>query len=1386
MGIFKETFPKFVKDQLKIREAIATQHKGRTDSRRVKINGKKMTLPGSAFFNNTVVKQCVIRLYSGVDIDETPNDITRVYTDNLARKFILQGGVPQEGKSTKPRGTNKGGGFSKSKGSTYGDSRIFSDPGDGYGIVPMPGIVDANIRTVSAYGSLREAKINFHCHNRRQLEVLELLYMRPGYPIMVEWGWTPYISNKGKKEDFFPFFDQMFDNGSTITSLNKAIIKRKKARSGNYDAFLGYCKNFEIKARPDGGFECSTTVIAGGEILEGLKSRRDGFGVWEESIDSAGQKTAGYQDVDNFEYIIRAIRDWQEAYSYMNGETVKDRETGEEQTLQKGNYEEWIDSEGEGEQPETTNLGQTFEQRQRLLKFLGKLARKLDPDYNDFLVENPHLSPNVAPNLAGVSSMARMLISEHDGSSVEYYDEEIETIEFNGTTHQVSDRHIYEKAIFKQKSGANWDKMKNILEKIDGVLDKFVIRKGESIGINGENTTTEGAPVVPITLNSANYIESYHQQNWLVTYDNAGNLVPGSLQGGGLVDAFGLGPKGVVTPYRGQQATAESVAQHTYIRWDFLAYLFNEYILPKVQKVNEEGEPALGENIVKISVFDNVKHEYYDYTRFTVDDSLTIIPRISQWRPTEGARDKGEYTADETGDINSTKDKANVMTYEDSDYHIEEGKSVNLTDHMDVCANPDIALFPHQINAVNINSDKGVPEFKDILFGASGKPSKANQNSIGLIFLNADHLLSVYRDMRYDSNGGLRKDFSILAFFKKIWEKDVNQACGTAHDFRVHSDKDDTSTIRILDMVYQSRLQPENLFELKIQGNESIVRDFNFSTTIPTALSATIAVAAQNPDSIDDLDSVTFAALNKRTKARWSEFAYNWKHYYDKRQKLEKELIFKANRLFDYNNALIRGDWKKRIGTKSSTSRQYGTTSSALGLVDRIQQLTYMLWSQYPLSTPGQQSIFTKPKGADNNNTDNIKAGQTRTNFTIPKSSIIPINFNAQIDGIGGIVIGNVFRVDPSRLPKGYSGKDVAFVVLTENQKVSSGQDWVTEISGKLFLLDLYKINSDGSKKDPYDQQGILISHDPTEKLNKKKEDKTYKGTDTRSGATVTFRDSIGVWYDEGLTDNKIYEENLSSNPFRSTSIDITEEYQELVFAQQNFTMFMDEITQKYFNGNEDTYMKNILVYVEKQIRTSVAKGYSAPEGASEEERFLTWYNNQANIEKDKSIGKLIQIEQDYLSKYWDRDVKEQNLTTNVEGDDALGWTTGEVNIETNESIYKDLQNIEGVWYPAEWTTWEMWEGTSNYKTYKDYIGPKENACPQGCQKFPGNFIEHYLLKNLSQLKSENCVDENDIFTCFKTKTLDFNNPSFNIEEYPDLTDEEIKNIAEYISNLNN
>jgi hypothetical protein len=153
----------------------------------------------------------------GLDIGINNEDGTRsnstfasIKGGTLAQNFILQGGVlsdfarnvkgqrlPSVKRVTTPRD-----GFPRPKQKTslsYGDGGIVSDAtSDGYGIVPMPGIIDANIRTKSAYGSLREAKVNFVCHNQRQLEVLEMLYMRPGYAVLLEWGWSPYVGNDGR------------------------------------------------------------------------------------------------------------------------------------------------------------------------------------------------------------------------------------------------------------------------------------------------------------------------------------------------------------------------------------------------------------------------------------------------------------------------------------------------------------------------------------------------------------------------------------------------------------------------------------------------------------------------------------------------------------------------------------------------------------------------------------------------------------------------------------------------------------------------------------------------------------------------------------------------------------------------------------------------------------------------------------------------------------------------------------------------------------------------------------------------------------------------------------------------------------------------------------
>ena len=59
--------------------------------------------------------------------------------------------------------------------------------------------------------------------------------------------------------------------------MQKQIHAYKKDTGGNYDGFLGLCKNFSFKATTNGGYECTTEIISTGEILDGLKGKRSGF-----------------------------------------------------------------------------------------------------------------------------------------------------------------------------------------------------------------------------------------------------------------------------------------------------------------------------------------------------------------------------------------------------------------------------------------------------------------------------------------------------------------------------------------------------------------------------------------------------------------------------------------------------------------------------------------------------------------------------------------------------------------------------------------------------------------------------------------------------------------------------------------------------------------------------------------------------------------------------------------------------------------------------------------------------------------------------------------------------------------------------------------------------
>ena len=106
-----------------------------------------------------------VKFTSGVNVGDS---------DKLAKDYILIGGTA-----------------GRSGANTY--SNFTGDAGKGFR--PMPGITGVQIRSINRFGVLKEATITFNCWDVSQLQELELLYMRPGFTALLEWGHSLYYES---------------------------------------------------------------------------------------------------------------------------------------------------------------------------------------------------------------------------------------------------------------------------------------------------------------------------------------------------------------------------------------------------------------------------------------------------------------------------------------------------------------------------------------------------------------------------------------------------------------------------------------------------------------------------------------------------------------------------------------------------------------------------------------------------------------------------------------------------------------------------------------------------------------------------------------------------------------------------------------------------------------------------------------------------------------------------------------------------------------------------------------------------------------------------------------------------------------------------------------
>jgi hypothetical protein len=145
----------------------------------------------------------------------------------------------------------------------------------GFGFVPMPGIIDASIKCENR-GSIKKATVNIKCYSPEQFRVLEVLYLRLGYTLFLEWGWSNYLDNDGKLQpDYSTLIESSFfdlDTNSKYTDFLKKIEAYRAGKDGNYDGLLCKVSNFSWNFSADGSYDIQLTLISMGDVIESLKT----------------------------------------------------------------------------------------------------------------------------------------------------------------------------------------------------------------------------------------------------------------------------------------------------------------------------------------------------------------------------------------------------------------------------------------------------------------------------------------------------------------------------------------------------------------------------------------------------------------------------------------------------------------------------------------------------------------------------------------------------------------------------------------------------------------------------------------------------------------------------------------------------------------------------------------------------------------------------------------------------------------------------------------------------------------------------------------------------------------------------------------------------------
>lgn len=920
MSIFRNTFTEAVRKQLKTRQDAL---KSRSPKSIIQLNSRNSW----------------VRMTSGVNVNGT---------SVLAKNYILQGGVLLNNKLRfGVGGADKAySNFAPSL-NPYNTSATAGTAG----VKPMPGITAIDIKSKSAYGSLREVTVQFECHNLQQLEDLELLYMRPGYTALIEWGWVPFLDNNTKEPVHnINFYDDVINGTKEKDQILLDLFQRSKDHSGNYDALYGYVKNYSWTARMDGGYTCTTTIISIGEIMESLKVGWTPLDI--NNIVSQGGliKTSPLQiplPTTTSQYVAAPKVDFSKIENVLK-------------------------------------QGQSFAD-------LGFTSNPLAQAYSKNILAG--LCYELYNHCQSFSKTSLDIISTNgSGFNMITY--------FNGPSNPDS-------------GGIN------IQENVQAyiTLESFVRLLNEYVLLASGKDQNNRKPFISLSTTSNSYDGNKSEpllclaHPLQVSIDPTVCLITNPIWAGGI-DTSDL------------NAGANNGAPTTY---DSQALdIYNQIEKPPFNSFGLATEDPIGTKLLE-----HIGYGKSGYSTNNVKEFLRSFVKVyKEKNPGKGEIAANEYIKKLTDNLIPSNGESKLSSGNATWEALFNGNFITENAKEEA----EKAAIAEKLAKGN-TSDFGTKYLKE-LGAIDGAKFQFNEEFgiIGNIYLNIDFLYRLSTNDNVKTNGELK-----LYKYLKALLNEVQECIGGVNNFDIHVDPVD-SVARIIDVNYidvTSRNDAyKNAFPLEMSNTSGTIRSYNIQSQIFPEQASIVAIGAQiGGGGAQASQNNTLLDFNNNLEDRIipKKFAPITSPNTDEKNKNTEYLKTSLDKLKDF----------------------------FLPQNDAIQEKTEVTDGNPPSISQPSTSEY---KGALR---DVIRYFQGVTKSNTKNRAIIPIKASITMDGIGGLIIGNLFKIPSDLLPKGYKegsiGGKLLQTVIGISHKVGSG-DWTTTIDAYNIIVNNPKGDLDFNK----------------------------------------------------------------------------------------------------------------------------------------------------------------------------------------------------------------------------------------------------------------------------------------------------------------------------------